>query len=151
MADLATLRERIEVVDRKIIELIAERLSIVEGVVEAKLASASPFRDREREESLIGQLRAIAVEVGVDPHQIERLYRVVMDMSVAHQEQLVRDRAFAAAPGNELGDRADGRPLHAGVDQLAVDHAVRVGLADRHGLANFCRVLFSLNEFVFID
>src|SRR5687768_5887769 len=90
--DLASLRERIEVVDRKIIELIAERLRIVEGVIEAKLATASPFRDREREESLIGRLRAIATEVGVDPHQIERLYRVVMDMSVAHQEQAVRDR-----------------------------------------------------------
>jgi chorismate mutase/prephenate dehydratase len=90
--DLASLREQIEVVDRKIIELIAERLRIVEGVIEAKLANASPFRDREREESLIARLRAIAVEVGVDAHQIERLYRVVMDMSVAHQEQAVRDR-----------------------------------------------------------
>ena len=90
--DLAALRERIEAVDRKIIELIGERLQIVEGVIEAKLAAASPFRDREREESLIARLRAIATEVGVDPHQIERLYRVVMDMSVAHQEQAVRDR-----------------------------------------------------------
>src|SRR5215207_7455234 len=93
--DLATLRERIEAVDRKIIQLIAERLQIVEGVVEAKLAAASPFRDREREESLIGRLRTMAAEVGVDPHQIERLYRVVMDMSVAHQEQRVRDREDA--------------------------------------------------------
>ena len=89
---MATLRDRIEAVDRRIIELIAERLKIVEGVVEAKLANASPFRDREREESLLGRLRAMAAETGVDPHQIERLYRVVMDMSVAHQEQLVRDR-----------------------------------------------------------
>lgn len=95
MADLASLREQIEAVDREIIALVAKRLAIVEGVVEAKLASASPFRDREREESLIGRLRAIAAEAGVDPHQIERLYRVVMDMSVAHQEQRVRDRADA--------------------------------------------------------
>jgi chorismate mutase/prephenate dehydratase len=34
----------------------------------------------------------MAVEAGIDPHQIERMYRVVMDMSVAHQEQAVRDR-----------------------------------------------------------
>jgi chorismate mutase/prephenate dehydratase len=90
--DLASLREQIEAVDRKIIELIGERLRIVEGVVEAKLAAASPFRDREREESLIARLRGIATDAGVDPHQIERLYRIVMDMSVAHQEQAVRDR-----------------------------------------------------------
>ncbi|MDQ3369895.1 MAG: chorismate mutase, partial [Myxococcota bacterium] len=92
LPDLAALRDRIEAVDRQIIQLIAERLRIVDGVVEAKLASASPFRDREREESLIARLRAMAAEVGVDPHEIERLYRVVMDLSVAHQEQTVRDR-----------------------------------------------------------
>jgi len=90
--DLATLRDRIEAVDRRIIELIGERMQIVEGVIEAKLADASPFRDREREEALIGRLRAIAAEVGVDPHQVERLYRVVMDMAVAHQERSVRER-----------------------------------------------------------
>jgi chorismate mutase/prephenate dehydratase len=91
--DLVTLRDRIEVVDRQIIALIAERLKIVEDVAEAKLASASPFRDREREEALITRLRAMAVAAAVDPHQIERMYRVVMDMSVAHQEQAVRDRS----------------------------------------------------------
>ncbi len=90
--DLAALRDRIEEVDRQIIKLIAERLKIVEGVIEAKLANASPFRDREREASLIGRLRAMAAEAGIDPHEIERMYRVVMDMSVAHQEQTVRDR-----------------------------------------------------------
>jgi chorismate mutase / prephenate dehydratase len=93
--DLASLRDRIEAVDRQIIALIAERLAIVEDVVEAKLASASPFRDREREEALIARLRAIAVEAKLDPHPIERLYRVIMDMSVAHQEQAVREREDA--------------------------------------------------------
>jgi chorismate mutase/prephenate dehydratase len=90
--DLSSLRDRIDEVDRRIIALIADRLRIVEDVIEAKLASAAPFRDREREESLIVRLRGIAVEAGVDPHQVERMYRVIMDMSVAHQEAHVRAR-----------------------------------------------------------
>jgi chorismate mutase/prephenate dehydratase len=90
---LGALRDRIEAVDRQIITLLAERQDIVKGVVEAKLAAASPFRDREREEALIARLRTMAAAAGLDPHQIERLYRVVMDMSVAHQEQTVRDRS----------------------------------------------------------
>ncbi len=94
-APLAALRDRIEAIDRQIIALLAERLAIAREVVEAKLESASPFRDREREESLLGRLRAIAAEAGLDPHQIERMYRVVMDMSVAHQERAVRERADA--------------------------------------------------------
>ena len=93
--DLAQLRDRIEAVDRKIIALVAERLKIVEDVVAAKLTAASPFRDREREDLLLQRLRRLAIDAALDPHQIERLYRVVMDMSVAHQEATVRNRSDA--------------------------------------------------------
>lgn len=91
--DLARLRDRIESVDRQIIALLADRQQIVGEVAAAKLASASPFRDREREELLLQRLRAQATAAGLDPHQIERMYRVIMDMSVAHQEATVRSRS----------------------------------------------------------
>src|SRR5512140_1214651 len=93
--DLSALRDRIDQVDRQIIALLAERLRIVEEVAVAKLEAASPFRDREREERLLLRLREHATEAGIDPHEIERLYRVVMDMSVAHQEATVRNRPDA--------------------------------------------------------
>ncbi|MBV8755630.1 MAG: chorismate mutase [Deltaproteobacteria bacterium] len=93
--DLSALRDRIDAVDRQIIALLAERLRIVEEVATAKLEAASPFRDREREERLLLRLREHATGAGLDPHQVERLYRVVMDMSVAHQEAAVRNRADA--------------------------------------------------------
>src|SRR5262245_19663126 len=90
--DLSTLRDRIDAVDRQIIALIAERLRIVEEVAVAKLEAASPFRDRERAERLLLRLREHATDANLDPHQVERLYRVIMDMSVAHQEATVRNR-----------------------------------------------------------
>src|SRR3569623_1166090 len=93
--DLSSLRDRIDGVDRQIIALLAERLRIVEEVATAKLEAASPFRDREREERLLLRLREHATAAGLDPHQIARLYRVVMDMSVAHQEATGRNRADA--------------------------------------------------------
>jgi chorismate mutase/prephenate dehydratase len=93
--DLSTLRDRIDSVDRQIIALLAERLRIVEEVALGKLDAASPFRDREREERLLVRLREHATEAGIDPHEVERLYRVVMDMSVAHQEATVRNRPDA--------------------------------------------------------
>ena len=93
--DLGALRDRIDSVDRQIIALIAERLRIVEEVAIAKLEAASPFRDREREERLLLRLREHATAAGVDAHQIERMYRVIMDMSVAHQEATVRNRPDA--------------------------------------------------------
>lgn len=93
--DLGTLRDRIEAVDRQLIALVAERLKIVEDVAAAKLAAASPFRDREREDMLLQRLRKLAIDAGLDAHQIERMYRVIMDMSVAHQEATVRARSDA--------------------------------------------------------
>ncbi|MFT3693548.1 MAG: prephenate dehydratase [Kofleriaceae bacterium] len=90
--DLSKLRERIDAVDRQIIALLADRLRIVEEVALAKLEAASPFRDRDREERLLLRLREHATEAGLDAHSIERIYRVVMDMSVAHQEATVRNR-----------------------------------------------------------
>lgn len=93
--DLAALRDRIDEVDREIIALIARRLKIVEDVALAKLDAASPFRDRAREERLLVRLREHATAAGIDPHEIERLYRVVMDMSVAHQQAIVRERVDA--------------------------------------------------------
>jgi len=70
--DLVSLRDRIEAVDRQIIDLLAERLKIVEDVVDAKLTSASPVRDREREELLLQRLRGLAIAAGLDAHQVER-------------------------------------------------------------------------------
>ena len=93
--DLGSLRDRIESVDRQLIALVAERLKIVEDVAAAKLAAASPFRDREREDLLLQRLRGLAIAAGLDAHQIERMYRVIMDMSVAHQEATVRARSDA--------------------------------------------------------
>src|SRR3569623_2191545 len=93
--ELSALRDRIDTVELQIIALLAERLRIVEEVARAKLEAASPFRDRGREERLLLRLREHATSAGLDAHQVERLYRVVMDMSVAHQEATVRNRPDA--------------------------------------------------------
>ena len=143
--DLALLRDQIDEVDRQIIALLARRQAIVVEVAEAKLASASPFRDREREERLLVRLRAHATAAGLDPHEIERLYRVVMDMSVAHQEASVRGRDDAplrvtyqgvegsyshlAAQGRYAG-RAGGALLTGCESFRAAADAVLAGAAD---------------------
>ena len=94
-ADLQTLRESIEAVDREILARIRQRMSLVEEVVGAKLDAAVPFRDPPREELILQRLRHAAVEQGLDAHEIERLYRVILEMSVAHQRAHVRSLATA--------------------------------------------------------
>ena len=89
-ADLSALRRAIEALDARLLDLLAERMELVERVATAKLDAAWPFRDASREERMLLHLRELAAERGLDPHEVERLYRVVLDMSVAHQQAHVR-------------------------------------------------------------
>ncbi len=88
--DLQALREALDGIDRRLIALLAERMTLAERVAAAKLDAAFPFRDREREDRLLVHLRRLAAEAGLDPHEIERLFRVVLEMSVARQQAFVR-------------------------------------------------------------
>src|SRR5436305_12902372 len=83
--DLQALREGIEAIDRGILEQLRRRMDLVEEVVGTKLRAAYPFRDEPREEQVLLRVRHAAVEHGLDPREVERLYRVILDMSVAPQ------------------------------------------------------------------
>ena len=88
--DLDTLRATLERVDEEILDALQRRMDLADDMARAKLAAAWPFRDPQRgrtcscESCAAGRRRA-----GLDPHEIERLYRVILDMSVARQQSLV--------------------------------------------------------------
>ncbi len=88
--DLQTLRAAIEACDRKILDLFKERLDVAARIAGVKLTRALPFRDAGREDQVMAHLRHLARERGLDPHEIERLYRVVLEMSIARQQAHVR-------------------------------------------------------------
>ena len=93
--DLQALRETIEGIDRELLGILRRRMEAVDEVVEAKLAAASPLRDPPREEQVLTRVRGLAVELGLDPHDVERLYRVLMQMSIARQQDRIRERPSA--------------------------------------------------------
>ena len=88
--DLPSLREAIEEIDHEILAHLRRRMDLVEEVAGAKLRSAVPFRDEPREDQVLQRVRHAVVEQGLDAHEVERLYRVILDMSVAHQKAHVR-------------------------------------------------------------
>lgn len=108
--DLQALREALERIDQELLGRLAERMALVEGVAKAKLDAAWPFRDPGREDRLLLHLRRLAVERGLDPHEVERLYRVILDMSVARQQAYVRE--LDAAPLRVAYQGAEGSYSH---------------------------------------
>ncbi|MEM7584834.1 MAG: bifunctional chorismate mutase/prephenate dehydratase [Acidobacteriota bacterium] len=89
-SDLQTLRESIEQIDRELMKQIKQRMELVEEIATTKLKAAFPFRDQHREEQVLQRVRRAAVELGLDAHAIERLYRLIMEMSISHQQAHVQ-------------------------------------------------------------
>ena len=159
--DLQALREAIEAIDREILSRLRERMSLVEEVATAKLRTAYPFRDEPREDLVLQRVRHAAVEHGMDAHEAERLYRVILDMSVAHQKAHVR--SLAAAPLRVAYQGVEGSYSHltaqrryAGLPEgvllegfetfRAAAEAVREGTADRALLPIENTTAGSINE-----
>ncbi|WP_338865810.1 bifunctional chorismate mutase/prephenate dehydratase [Myxococcus stipitatus] len=87
--DLGALRDAIEAVDEEILDALRRRMDLADDVARSKLAAAAPLRDQRREDLLLRRIRTRAAEHGLDPHEVERIWRLVIDMSVARQQALV--------------------------------------------------------------
>ncbi|MEL7061174.1 MAG: bifunctional chorismate mutase/prephenate dehydratase [Acidobacteriota bacterium] len=88
--ELQALREEIEDFDRRILTLLRDRMEAVERIARKKLEVASPFRDQQREDVVLSRVRGLAVELGLDAHGVERIYRQLLEMSISHQQAHVR-------------------------------------------------------------
>src|SRR4051812_41679233 len=84
--DLQALRKNIEEIDRDILTKLKERMGLAEKVAQVKLDAAVPFRDPPREEQVIARVRQSATQLGLDPHEAERLFRLIMEMSISRQQ-----------------------------------------------------------------
>lgn len=93
--DLQRLREALEEIDREILGCFKKRMELVDQIGSAKLHLASPFRDKPREEQVLHRIRQTATEMGLDAHQVESIYRVVLDMAVSRQQAYVQELASA--------------------------------------------------------
>ncbi|HYL03473.1 MAG TPA: bifunctional chorismate mutase/prephenate dehydrogenase [Steroidobacteraceae bacterium] len=98
---LQELRRRVTELDRRLIELVAERKAVSEEVARVKRATGRPTRDYEREREVILGVRAAAAERGVSGELAEQLLRLLIRSSLTTQEQ-----ASVAAQGTGSGRRA---------------------------------------------
>jgi chorismate mutase/prephenate dehydrogenase len=99
--DLNNLRNRLNELDRQLIELIAERQSVVEKVGEQKRSVGQATRDYAREKQVLDGVRADAEELGIAPDIAEQVMRLLIQTSLTRQE-----RARVCAEGQGEGKKA---------------------------------------------
>lgn len=143
--DLTALRTTIETLDGDLLDLLRRRMEVVEQIASTKIRQAVPLRDPLREDRVLQKVRAAAVSRGLAPHDIERLFRVVLEMSVAHQMGFLRsldttplriayqgvEGAYSHLAAQERYERRPGGALLTGYPQLSEAAAAVVsGAAD---------------------
>lgn len=84
--ELNELRDQIDAVDKQIVELLAERLSLVEKVGEVKSKHGLPIYAPDREAAMLASRREEAEKRGVPPQLIEDILRRTMRESYASEK-----------------------------------------------------------------
>lgn len=129
--DLADLRRRIDDLDRRLIEVLAERIAVCHDVARIKEHTDTPIIQPERVRAVLEGRRQSAIDAGLDPDFVEDVMRVVL--SETHRIEVAGRRADAAPEKSALRENRQGSPsdIHTALDTVAtrIDHVV-VTVAD---------------------
>lgn len=89
---LLPLRDKINEIDAKLLELVAKRRQISTQVIQTKIEANIPVRDLERERSLINSLIHQGKDYHLDDILIKRLYQVIIEDSVLLQQKILQEK-----------------------------------------------------------
>ena len=89
---MADLRAEIDRLDAALVALFAERTAYIDRAAEIKTRVLLPARIEARVEEVVANVRRHAVTHGLPPDKIEKLWRKLIDWSIAREEdRLGRD------------------------------------------------------------
>lgn len=87
MPAIADLRRDIDVVDEKLVKLLAERQRLVEAVIAVKQREGLPARIPARVDYVIDRARVLARAHHLDPALAESIWTEMVEWFVAHEER----------------------------------------------------------------
>lgn len=94
--DLKALRDRLDRIDRELVERAAERQRLVSEIGRLKQSGGRQLRDFRRERQVLDGVRRHAADSGLDPDVAERLLTTLIEASLTRQET---ERVALAARG----------------------------------------------------
>lgn len=97
MKDLLELRDEIDVIDQKIVELYQQRMAIAQEVAAYKIENGKKVFDREREISKLNKLTAQG-DTEFNRHGIRELFEQIMSISRKRQYQLMTEHGIYEKP-----------------------------------------------------
>jgi chorismate mutase len=80
MDDIEILRKKIDALDEQIMQTLLQRIEICRTIGEHKKKQGKPVQDLARETQVFNKLKDHAARLKLDPDQIERIYREIVNM-----------------------------------------------------------------------
>ena len=81
--ELSDWRERIDGIDRQMIDLLNERMQCAHEIGRIKKAAGKPIRDSERERDVLAKIKAYNQELQglMKDEDLEKLYRLLIELT----------------------------------------------------------------------
>jgi isochorismate pyruvate lyase len=86
-ANMTDLRRDIDRLDRELVALLSERRRYIERAAELKLGNGWPARIEDRVEEVVARVKAEARSHELDDALVERIWRELIDWSIALEER----------------------------------------------------------------
>ena len=88
---LASVRDRIDRIDARIITLVAERQSLAGEMAQLKFRDGIPIRDPGQRDRVLARAFDRAVESKVDPVAVQKIFDILVQMSEERQQECMGD------------------------------------------------------------
>ncbi len=88
MSSLEEVRTEIQRLDRSIVDLIKKRTELAEKVLESKRKSGLPINDEAQNKVVLERAVDNAIEFNLDTNPVRSIFKILIEMSIEHQQEL---------------------------------------------------------------
>lgn len=85
MENIVALRKKIDQIDEKLVLLLKDRIDLCERIGAVKRENGIAVRDLQREDEVYLNVMGKALEVGLDPQNVENIFKGIISLSVTVQ------------------------------------------------------------------
>ncbi len=93
MDDLKILREKIDIIDDKIINLLVERFKVIEDVSELKKNNNIEVIQKSRISEIVERAKNKALKNQIDPAIFEKIYLNIIDSACNLEEKIIENKS----------------------------------------------------------
>lgn len=92
---MADIRDRIDILDRNIVNLFIERQGLIKEAAYRKIEHGVPSVLRDRIDFVRERAASLAEEGGLDPHLVRQIYQIMIEYSCDLEDMIMAEECKA--------------------------------------------------------